>query len=98
MTAMAGMLRSVPKTDARAAIMSDIAHEWTCICGPSATVSEVAAKWRLDPGTCEQLLGELAEWGVLVRLADGSYRYVARDWRGDDFPAADYAPSGHAAT
>ncbi len=89
-------LRFAPRIDVRAAIMSDIAHEWTNVCGPSATVSEVASKWRLDPRASEQLLAELTERGILARLADGSYRYAAHDWRGDGCSAADCAPTDRA--
>jgi hypothetical protein len=85
MTATREEIRLVPKMDTRDAIMSDIAHEWNNVCGPSATVAHVAAKWRLDRNTCGQLLAELADRGVLVQLADGSYRHAALDWRGDDF-------------
>ena len=83
MTLTSGVPRLVPKVDARAAIMSDIAHEWTTIFGQTATVSTVARRWKLDAVTCAQLLDALVEWGVLSRLTDGRYRYAAHDWRGD---------------
>lgn len=83
--------RLVPTMGTRAGIMSDIAHEWTNVCGAAATSAEVARRWGLDRSTCEQLLDELVERGVLWRLTDGRYRYAAHDWRGDDWRALGWA-------
>lgn len=83
MTAASDAFRLIPTMDTRAGIMSDIAHEWTNVCGGSASSAEVAGRWGLDRSTCEQLLDELVERGVLSRRADGRYRYAAYDWRGD---------------
>lgn len=92
MTATSETFRLVPTMDTRTGIMSDIAHEWTNVCGGSATSAEVAGRWGLDRSTCEQLLDELVERGVLSRRTDGRYRYAAHDWRGDDWRALGGAP------
>jgi predicted transcriptional regulator len=84
MTATSKSFRLIPAMDTRAGIMSDIAHEWTNVCGGAATSAEVARRWGLDRSSCEQVLDELVERGVLSRLTDGRYAYGGREWRGDD--------------
>ena len=92
MTATSETFRLVPKMDTRAGIMSDIAHEWTNVCGGAATSTEVAVRWGLDRSTCEQLLDELVERGVLSQRTDGRYRYAAQDWRGNEWLTLSGAP------
>lgn len=84
MTNTSDAFRLTPTMDTWAGIMSDIAHEWTNVCGASATSADVARRWGLDRRACEQVLDELVARGVLSQLTDGRYRYAAHDWRGDD--------------
>ena len=76
MTATSESFRLIPAMDTRTGIMTDIAHEWTNVCGGAATSAEVAGRWGLDRSTCDQLLDELVERGVLSRLTDGRYTYA----------------------
>jgi len=84
MTATSESFRLIPAMDTRTGIMTDIADEWTNVCGGAATSAEVAGRWGLDRSTCEQLLDELVERGILSRLTDGRYAYAGHEWRGDD--------------
>jgi hypothetical protein len=91
MTATSESFRLIPAMDTRTGIMTDIAHEWTNVCGGAATSAEVAGRWGLDRSTCEQLLDELVERGILSRLTDGRYAYAGHEWRGDDCRALGWA-------
>jgi len=50
-----------------------IAEGWERAFGSRATPSDVARRWQIDQATCEQLLDELTERGVLVARTTGIY-------------------------
>lgn len=92
MTTTSATFRLSPAMNTWAGIMSDVAHEWTNVCGASATSADVARRWGLDLRACERVLDELVVRGVLSQSADGRYRYAAHDWRGDDCCAPGWTP------
>jgi len=69
----AAEIRLVPKRDRRPTLVWHIAEGWGRAFGSRATPSDVARRWQIDQATCEQLLDELTERGVLVARTDGIY-------------------------
>ena len=87
MSATSEEFRLSPALNTWAGILSDIAHEWTNVCGASATSAEVASRWGLDRSTCEKVLEELVKRGLLSRRADGRYGHAGHDGWSDDWRA-----------
>jgi len=73
MMTTAAEIRLVPKRDRRPTLAWHIAEGWGRTFGTRATPSDVARRWQIDQSTCEQLLDELTERGVLVARTNGIY-------------------------
>jgi hypothetical protein len=77
MTPSGHKVRLFPKSDLRPTLMQAIVEHWSELPGARATAPEIADRWRLDASTCELVLAELVERGIVRRLEDGSYELVS---------------------
>jgi predicted HTH transcriptional regulator len=75
MTPSGRKVRLFPKSDLRPTLMQAIVEHWSEL--HSATAPEIADRWRLDASTCDLVLAELVERGIIRRVDDGAYELVS---------------------
>jgi hypothetical protein len=67
-------LRTVPRTDRAAQLLTRIRGEYLEMPGLRLTADQATRLWGLDPAECQELLDRLVGTQFLKRTRDGAYQ------------------------